>query len=114
MDSGSFEISFCKFSDTCSPTSLVKDAYSNNAIADAWRQQQNSKQQAQWEQVRTLALCILQPHTTHRLKPADIMQFPWDNKQKTESDTPDTTPEPISDEELQRRYKEAAKARGLT
>lgn len=83
------------------------------AIADAWRQQQNSKQQAQWEQVRTLALCILQPHTTHRLKPADIMQFPWDNKQKTESDTPDTTPEPISDEELQRRYKEAAKARGL-
>lgn len=84
------------------------------AIADAWQHHQQSQQQAQWEQVRTLALCILQPHTTEHLKPTDIIHFPWDNEHHPDNTTPDTPPTPISDEELQRRYKEAAKARGLT
>tara|TARA_R110000796_G_scaffold153325_3_gene269859 strand:+ start:216 stop:437 length:222 start_codon:yes stop_codon:yes gene_type:complete len=41
-------------------------------------------EQSEWERTRWLACCMLQPHAKkgRKLKPSDLMKFPWDKKEK--------------------------------
>ena len=52
-----------------------------------------------WERVR------LQPYSQKRLRATDVMELPWDEKPRAS--------EPVSDEELMRRYEAARKRMGL-
>tara|TARA_R100001163_G_C5067962_1_gene207565 strand:- start:4768 stop:5064 length:297 start_codon:yes stop_codon:yes gene_type:complete len=42
--------------------------------------------QNQWEQTRTIVHSCIVPHSKHRLKPKELMPFPWDKKNKIKKD----------------------------
>lgn len=92
---------FCR----CTPSEF-------RAAWDVWREMHGQRERGAWERTRTLALCTLQPHTSQRLRPEDIMTFPW------EKDTPagkrTSSPGPVPREDVVRRYREAIRRRGLS
>lgn len=57
------------------------------------------KDQENWEQTRLTAYVQAQTNSTKKLKPSDIVKFPWENG-NGKSKTP--TPEVMSDNELAR------------
>ena len=49
----------------------------------AWLEAEES-----WEMARTLSAFILQPWSRKRLKPSDVLKFPWDQAGRTERKSP--------------------------
>lgn len=47
-----------------------------------------------WEQTRMLMVASLVPHSKKKLKPQDVLPFPWDNK-KSKNNIRIATPEEI-------------------
>lgn len=78
---------------------------------DAWQEKCTNDEHGEWERVRMLCLCILQPHSEKRLSPRDIMQFPWDEVPQ-ESPAHDPTPEELLKSKA--RYEAEKKARGIS
>lgn len=56
------------------------------------------KDQEQWEQTRLTAYIAAQTHSTKKLKPSDIIKFPWESKNGKDK----ATPEVMTDSELDR------------
>ena len=77
-----------------------------NAVFDVWNNWQEKLEQGKWERVRMSSLCSLQPYSKKRLSASDIMEFPWEKKEKTTADT-------TSREEMLERFAEAKKRYGL-
>lgn len=92
---------FCR----CTPSEFYEAYYQ-------WHDMRERQERLAWETVRTQCLCSLQPYSKRKLKPADIMTFPW------EEDKPETPKEEkdkeMSREEMMARYRSIAKARGLS
>ena len=89
--------------DQCTPLEFEK-------IFEMWHDSQDMAFRTGWEQIRNLAVCILQPYATKALEPRDVMEFEWDRDGKTVVHTK-------SEEEREaekRHYEEVKKARGLT
>jgi len=57
--------------------------------------------QNRWEQTRMIVHSCIVPHSKHRLKPKELMPFPWDSKVKIKRDV--ASKEQI--EEVLKRYK---------
>ena len=57
--------------------------------------------QNNWEQTRMIVHSCIVPHSKHRLKPKELMPFPWDNKVKIKRDV--ATKEQI--QEVLKKYK---------
>lgn len=53
-------------------------------IRKAWVEQQEANIRSRWEQSRFLAYCGMMPYQRKgkRLKPQDIITFPWEKKEK--------------------------------
>lgn len=85
---------FCR----CTPSEF-------HAIWQAWSEMREADERGAWERMRMQCLCSLQPYSQKRLKATDVMELPWDEKPKAA--------EPVSDEELMRRYEAARKRMGL-
>ena len=45
---------------------------------------QEQLMQDRWEQTRVIAHSTLSPHSKKRIKPKEILPFPWDNKKKSQ------------------------------
>lgn len=91
---------FCR----CTPSQF-------RAIYRSWSERQRDDLRQQWEQSRMMCMCMLQPYSKSKLKPRDVMQFPWDEtpaKAKTKS----RPKEELSEEERMERYRKAAKRYG--
>lgn len=56
------------------------------------------KDQENWEQTRLTAYVQAQTNSTKKLKPTDIVKFPWEN----ENGKPKAKPEVMSDTDLDR------------
>lgn len=56
-------------------------------ILEAWAKRREAEYEASWERTRFLALTMLTPYTKKgkKLRPTDIIQFPWDEKPKRAS-----------------------------
>ena len=54
----------------------------------AWLEAEESKMRSGWEMARTLSAFILQPWSKKRLKPSDVLKFPWDAVARTERKSP--------------------------
>lgn len=92
---------FCR----CTPSEF-------RAIWDVWHEMHERRERGAWERARMLALCALQPHARQRLRPADVMTFPWEKDTPAEKRT--SSPEPMSREDVIRRYREAIRQRGMS
>lgn len=57
--------------------------------------------QNNWEQTRMIVHAAIVPHSKHKIKPQELMPFPWDSKNKVKKDV--ATKEHI--EEVLKRYK---------
>ncbi len=53
-----------------------------SAIYEAWAEAEEARNRTSWEQVRFLAHCSLMPYSKKRLKPEDVVCFPWEGGQK--------------------------------
>lgn len=63
------------------------------------------REHAEWERTRMTCMCLLQPHSKSRLKPTDIMRFPWEEpQQKAQEET-----QQLTREEIMNRYQQALK-----
>lgn len=62
------------------------------------------REHAEWERTRMTCMCLLQPHSKSRLKPTDIMRFPWEEQR-----TPQEETQQLTREEIMERYKQAIK-----
>lgn len=53
-----------------------------HAAVKGFRRKQEWEQQQEWERARWMATMGLQPHLQkgHRLKPTDLVEFPWEKK----------------------------------
>lgn len=86
------------------------------AAYEAWHEMEQSQEQAQWERMRMQCLCSLQPYSKQKLKPGDVMQFPWeseDGRVKSGEYPCPSGREELSHEELMARYRKAKAAVGL-
>lgn len=77
------------------------------AIADAWREHRSFVRRESWEEVRTLAWCLLQSMTERRLKMTDVLSFAWDEEAAAGGH------EELPEEDVMGRYAAVMKARGL-
>ena len=60
-----------------------------------------------WERARWLMLATVQPHSRKRLKPTDVLKFPWDGNYGHEQAR-------MSREEHERRMADAIRRMGKT
>ena len=61
----------------------------------------------EWERTRFLAYCNLQKSSTKKIKPTDLIKFPWE-KEDDNTDQISTNSAPLSKEDIQ-RLKEQSK-----
>lgn len=52
------------------------------AITEAWSDETEKQDRAEWERMRLLATITIQPHVKGKVKPEKLIQFPWE-KPKT-------------------------------
>ena len=55
------------------------------AIYEAWAEREETDRRTAWEQTRFLALCALTPYSKKRLRPEDVVRFPWEEKKTRQS-----------------------------
>lgn len=60
-----------------------------------------------WERTRFLAYCNLQKSSSKKIKPQDLITFPWENEESS-TDQINTNSEPLTQDEI-KRLKEKAK-----
>jgi len=51
-------------------------------MVEGWNERQNRKEEADWERTRWMTTILLNPHTKKRIKPKDLIVFPWESKPK--------------------------------
>ena len=51
-------------------------------MVSGWSEQQNRKEQSDWERTRWMTTILLNPHTKKRIKPKDLIVFPWETEPK--------------------------------
>lgn len=57
-----------------------------------------------WGRMRFHACLTMQPHVKRRLRPSELVEFPWEKE-----DTPKVEAEQVSREEAERRFEERLK-----
>ena len=91
----------------CTPSEFM-------ATWEAFQRHEQTADRAAWERVRMLALCTLQPHTSHRLQPHVVMSFPWDEgNAKAASGAQNAEDAAMTRNELMERYRKALRERGM-
>ena len=65
----------------------------NNKLKGFYEHHTKSNQDS-WERTRTIMLACLMPHSKKKLKPTDVLPFPWDN-QRAKKNIRIATPEEI-------------------
>jgi len=50
-------------------------------LVDGWNQRENRREQSEWERTRWMTTILLNPHTKKRIKPKDLIVFPWEHNQ---------------------------------
>lgn len=76
----------------------------------AWYDLLERSNRAEWERVRSMCLCTLQPHTKKHLTANDVMSFTWDREPDDESKK--NRPKLTHEEEME-RYRRAKERFGL-
>lgn len=77
----------------------------------AWSACEERRERVEWERMRMVCLCSLQPYSKSVLKATDVMRFSWDEQEVSKGDRVDAND--MSREEILSRYKKLAAARGL-
>jgi len=75
----------------------------NNQIL-GFNQYQESLTQDRWEQTRMIIHSCLAPHSKKALKPAEILPFPWDDKNKAKRDSKKEQPSKEYIQSVLKRY----------
>jgi len=76
-----------------------------HSVFEAWSKHAEMRDRSEWEKTRYLCMCILQPYSKKKLRPVDVVVFPWERS--TESK------EVLSSEEQEARYQAALKRYGI-
>lgn len=63
----------------------------------------------QWTRARFQAYCNLQKSSTKKIKPTDLITFPWEKESDNTDQINDNSNEPLSKEDIQRLKERAAK-----
>lgn len=51
-------------------------------LVEGWNERQNTKEQAEWERTRWMTTILINPHSKKRIKPKDLIVFPWEKEPK--------------------------------
>lgn len=73
----------------------------------AYNEREERNERGEWERMRMVCLCSLQPYSKRGLTARDVMTFPWEKEEKP------TSVETLSDEDIMKRYDEVKRLRGL-
>lgn len=60
-----------------------------------------------WERTRFLAYCNIQKSSTKKIKPTDLITFPWEKESDNTDQINGNSNEPLSKEDIQRLKEEA-------
>ena len=94
---------FCR----CTPSEFY-------AAWESWSESRSQAEHGAWERARMQALCTLQPYSKQKLKPQDIMTFPWDASEEGRGKSEEfNSPSEMSREEIMERYRKARERRGM-
>ena len=52
-------------------------------MSDGYSKKLEMQYQADWERARWIASVVIAPHTKKRLKPTELITFPWEQKKAT-------------------------------
>lgn len=85
--------------DLCTPQEFSE-------VARKWNEREEGLMRERWEQSRMQCMCMLQPYSSKRLEPRDVMRFPWDEVKREKATA-------VSAEEAEARYRAAKAARGI-
>lgn len=76
-----------------------------HSIFEAWSKRAEMSDRAEWEKTRYLCMCILQPYSKKKMRPVDVVVFPWERNTEPK--------EVLSKEEEEARYQAALKRYGI-
>lgn len=82
-----------------------------NETARQWQQLRDLGERGDWERVRMMCLCMLQPYAKGELKARDVMVFPWEEEREEERVS--EAAKGLSREELMAEFERVKKERGL-
>lgn len=56
-----------------------------DAVHSAYIERETERMKGEWERMRTHAAIVIQPHARKKIRPKELLQFPWDNDHRKES-----------------------------
>lgn len=71
------------------------------AVCRAHREAEEQRSRDAWERMRMLASISIQPHVKKKIRPRDLLPFPWENGRKAQQGRPET--ETLTKEEAKER-----------
>ena len=74
------------------------------AVCKAYNQKREAESRERWEQTRTLAAIIIQPHLKKRITVQQLLPLPWDKRKD-----PEPNKRTLTKEEQLRRFEELVK-----
>ena len=75
------------------------------AVTEAARDRQERTSREDWTRARLMACLSMQPHLTKRLRPQELLPFPWEQEGKENAEAP----KDLGKEESQRRFERLVK-----
>ncbi len=75
------------------------------AVTEAARDRQERINREDWARARLMACLSMQPHLTKRLRPQELLPFPWEQEGKENAEAP----KDLGKEESQRRFERLVK-----
>lgn len=72
------------------------------AVCKAYNEQAEQQSRDAWNRMRLLACITVQPHTKKKMKPKELLSFPWDEDEKPKAEI-------VSKEEDRRQFEETLK-----
>lgn len=77
-----------------------------NDVIEAYNSRQEESERAEWERMRLAVTIIIQPHVKKRMRPQELIPFPWDNETLPKAPGRDKgRPERLTREEQYKRMK---------
>ncbi len=70
------------------------------ACCDAYHDRMEQAERMEWQRTRMLATITIQPHVKKKLKPRDLIEFPWEKQPAKTQTAP-----PMTREEQMKRLK---------
>lgn len=76
------------------------------AVADAWRETEERRERSEWYRMRMNCVLLLQPYSSGRIDPQELLLFPWEEAEGGQD-------EKLTTSEIWEKFEKVKREQGL-